>query len=174
MSCVHYFILGLLVIIFNSVIVQGGCVSSSYIVDNRLCSWYSQLVLTIGIHNWYSQLVFTIGIHNWYSQLVFTIGIHNCYSQLVFSGTRLSEKQPLHSHRIQSTSGTFNRLQFNFFSKSQINFLFPRLGPNAPDLYCSSTMRLSTSGLTCSGLSHFSHFCYGIWTQLLAFLALLL
>ena len=38
MSCVHYFILGLLVIISKNVTVQGGFVSSSYIVDKQLCS----------------------------------------------------------------------------------------------------------------------------------------
>ena len=38
MSWVDYFILCLLVMILNNVTVQGGCVSSPYIVDKRLCS----------------------------------------------------------------------------------------------------------------------------------------
>ena len=76
---------------------------------------------------------------------------------LIFSGTWLSEKQPLHSHRLQSTSGTKD-----FDSISQLKFCIPRPGHNVQDRYCSSTMKLSTSGLTCSGLLPFLHFCSGI------------
>ena len=76
---------------------------------------------------------------------------------LIFSGTWLSEKQPLHSHRLQSTSGTKD-----FDSISQLKFCIPRPGHNVQDRYCSSTMKLSTSGLTCWGLLPFLHFCSGI------------
>ena len=95
-----------------------------------------------------SQLLF-IAIQNWYSQLVFTISIvrHPIIREATLTFTQATEHLRYLAHQLIST---------------QPKFLVPRLGRNAQDPCCSSTMKLSTSGPTCWGLLPFSHFCSGI------------
>ena len=91
---------------------------------------------------------------------------------MILSGTRLSAKQSLHSHWLQSTTGKwykidslrkapFTRILSSISSDFLPRIFFFRLGLNVRGQFSSFTMKLSTYGLTFLGPLPFLHFSYG-------------